>query len=64
MIHPTHQWCSTVGKSIDQTSAEVFQMVNHWHQKGKSVEEIKRILVQTAQAKGKKLVFVGTKGNN
>jgi hypothetical protein len=59
------EWCQKVSRSIPtHTPVELQKMVLGWYYNGKSVDDIKKLLVRTAAAHGKKLVFVGTRGGN
>jgi hypothetical protein len=60
---PSIEWCAGVARSLGIPPEQLREAVRHWYIKdGKSPEEIKRILVMQAKARGHTLVFVGTRG--
>lgn len=63
MIFP-NVWLSSVAKSTHMSIVDVQTKIESWLDKGHSIEYIKRVLVLTALAKGRKLCFVSNKGTN
>lgn len=61
---PSNEWCTLVSTAVNMTPEEVHSSVSKMYSSGKTITEIKNVLVLTALSFGKKLVFVGTKGTN
>ena len=60
----SNEYCQKVGLAIGKAADEVKIMIDNWWNKGKSIDQIKKMLINLATDNGKQLIFVSKINTN